>query len=66
MAKTRKVITALTMLTAVILLMIIGGCQKSDSTPTPPRTTTYSLKVKDVLEAISSCSGWSRSGTTLT
>lgn len=45
-----KVTTVITMLTAVILLMTAGGCQKTDPTPTPPaRTTTYALKVKDVL-----------------
>jgi hypothetical protein len=46
MAKTRKIITVLTMLTAVILLMACGGCKKDN---TPARETTYSLMVKDVL-----------------
>lgn len=49
MAKTRKAITILTMLTAVIMLMFSDGCSKSSSTPTPARKTTYSLMVKDVL-----------------
>jgi len=38
------------MLTAVTLLMTSGGCKKDSSTSeTPPRTTTYVLKIKDVL-----------------
>ena len=45
MAKTRKVIMLLTMLSAVMLL-IVGGCKKDDS---PAQKTTYTLKVKDVL-----------------
>ena len=47
---TRKAITIITMLTAVTLLMTTGGCKK-DSTPpeTPPQTSTYVLKIKDVL-----------------
>ena len=50
MAKTRKAITVLTMLTAATMLMISGGCKKDSSTPeTPPRTTSYILKIKDVL-----------------
>jgi len=49
MTKTRKVITALTILAAGILLMAGSGCTKSDSTPPPTNKTTYTLKVKDVL-----------------
>jgi hypothetical protein len=46
MNKTRKVMILLTMLTSVILL-VLGGCKKDDSTPA--QKTSYDLKVKDVL-----------------
>src|ERR1039457_604138 len=49
MKKTRKVITALTILAAGILLMAGSGCTKSDPAPLPANKTTYTLKVKDVL-----------------
>lgn len=51
MAYTRKVIPILATLTALILLLADGGCKKDDSTSNPPpaRTTSYALKVKDVL-----------------
>src|ERR1035438_1963587 len=49
MKKTRKVITALMIFAAGILLMAGSGCTKSDPAPTPTNNTTYSLKVKDVL-----------------
>lgn len=41
--------TVLTTLTAVIVLVAGNGCNKDETTPTPPRKTSYSLKVKDVL-----------------
>ncbi len=46
-----RVIFKHTMLTAVIMLIAISGCNKDGSTPspTPGRKTTYILKVKDVL-----------------
>jgi hypothetical protein len=46
MSKTSNVITIITMLTAVILLTVIGGCTKDEFSG---RKSTYSLKVKDVL-----------------
>ena len=49
MTETRKAIPLITMLAAVILLIAGGGCTKNDPVPAPARTTTYSLKVKDVL-----------------
>lgn len=46
MSKTRKTITIFTMITMVIWLMAIGGCQKD---PFSGREISYNLKVKDVL-----------------
>jgi hypothetical protein len=46
MVKTKKAIILLTMLTAGILLIGVGGCKKTDS---PAQSTTYNLKVKDIL-----------------
>lgn len=45
MAKTRKIMILITMLTSVILLTV-SGCKKDE---TPTQKTSYSLKVKDVL-----------------
>ena len=50
MAKTKNVIYVITMFTGVILLMTAFGCKKdASSTPTPPKQTTYTLKMKDIL-----------------
>jgi hypothetical protein len=51
MAKSRKVISGLLMLAALIILLSSGGCSKtSDSlVPTPARRANYNLMVKDVL-----------------
>jgi len=50
MTNTRSIITILTTLTAFVLLMPGSGCKKDeDPAPTPPRTSTYNLLVKDVL-----------------
>jgi hypothetical protein len=50
MTHTRKFLTGLTMLSAVIMLMVNGGCKKDTVAPTPPaRTTTYTLKAGAVL-----------------
>jgi len=45
MAKTRKIMILITMLTSVIL-MTVSGCKKDDA---PAQKTEYSLKAKDVL-----------------
>ena len=50
MAKTRNLIYVGTILTGVMLLMTVPGCNKDESsTPTPPKQTTYTLKMKDIL-----------------
>ncbi len=53
MQKIKKIITGLTICTAVILLIAGSGCSKDDDsptpTPTPARKTTYNLIAKDVL-----------------
>jgi hypothetical protein len=49
MKKTRKVITAITIFAAGILIMAGYGCSKSNSTTPPANKTAYTLKVKDVL-----------------
>jgi hypothetical protein len=47
MSEIKKVITLITLFTAVIFLMAGSGCNKDENPP--PRQTTYNLKVKDVL-----------------
>jgi hypothetical protein len=52
MTKTKKMITALTVVTAALILMVGNGCSKDDDsspTPGPARKTAYELLVKDVL-----------------
>ena len=49
MTNSRNRITLITMLTAIILLMVFGGCTKNDPVTPPARTVTYNLMVKDVL-----------------
>ncbi|MFU8844252.1 MAG: hypothetical protein ACNA7V_10655 [Bacteroidales bacterium] len=49
---TKKMITALTVITAALILMVGNGCSKDDDsspTPEPARKTSYDLLVKDVL-----------------
>jgi hypothetical protein len=46
MVQTKKMILLLTMLTAAILLITVGGCKKEDSSA---QNTAYNLKVKDIL-----------------
>jgi hypothetical protein len=48
MKKNRKGIFAVIMFT-VMGLLIVNGCKKDETTASPARKTTYSLKVKDVL-----------------
>jgi hypothetical protein len=62
MAKTRKVMILLTMLTSVILLVAIG-CKKDDSSA---QKTTYNLKVKDVLGVTGTVTFTETSSTTTT
>jgi hypothetical protein len=49
MAKTRKTITVLMMLTAVIIFLAGSGCKKDEETTPAAKTSTYNLKAKDVL-----------------
>jgi hypothetical protein len=49
MTDLKKIIAVLTVLTAVIVLVAGNGCKKDDPAPIPPETTSYILKVKDVL-----------------
>ena len=49
MIQAKKAITVFTMITAAILLLAGSGCKKDNPAPTPARTATYNLKVKDVL-----------------
>jgi hypothetical protein len=55
MFKTKKVFSLLTMVTALIFLMVIGGCNKDNSTPPPPGNPVFSVKMVDapsVYEAV--------------
>jgi hypothetical protein len=47
MFKTKKVISVLTLLTALMLLMSIGGCKKDSSTPPPASNPVFSVKMMD-------------------
>ena len=50
MKNLKNIIPALTMLTAITVLIPNSGCKKDeDPEPTPARTSTYNLMVKDVL-----------------
>jgi len=61
MSKKRNVFSALTMLTAVILIIFCSGCSED-----PPRQTVYNLKVKDVLGIIGTATFTEVSGTIAT
>jgi hypothetical protein len=63
MTKTRKGLTALSILAAGILLIAGSGCTKSNSTPPAPNMTTYTLKVKDVL-GVSGTATFTETGST--
>jgi hypothetical protein len=50
MKNIKNIISILMMLTAIVMLIPNSGCKKDeDPAPTPPRTSTYNLMVKDVL-----------------
>jgi hypothetical protein len=49
MVKVKNVISILTVFTALIYMMVLGGCKKDDPATPAVRQTSYSLKAKDVL-----------------
>ena len=49
MSKTKKIVSILTVITASIFMMTLGGCKKDNPATPPARQTSYNLKAKDVL-----------------
>ena len=49
MSNTKKTVSILTVITASIFMMVLGGCKKDDPATPPARQTSYNLKAKDVL-----------------